>query len=70
MSADRRPSLLVPAIACLTLGLAPFAPLPHVAEKLVWLARGQTLRPVDWFDLAMHGSPWVWLVVTAWRRRR
>jgi hypothetical protein len=64
------PSLLLPAIACLTLGLAPFWPLPHVVEKLMWLVRGRPLRPVDGLDLVLHGSPWLWLVVTCWRRRR
>ncbi len=70
MSDGGRPSLLLPAIACLTLGLAPFVPLPHVAEKLLWLAQGRSLRLIDWFDLALHGGPWGWLAVAAWRRRR
>jgi len=47
-------------IACLTLGLAPFAP-PHLLEKLQMLARGQLVRPVDWFDLMLHGTPWLLL---------
>ena len=60
------------AIACATLGLAPFLPVPHVIEKLGMLVRGQLVRPIDWFDLVLHGSPWAALagkaVVT--RRRR
>jgi hypothetical protein len=56
-------------LACLTLGLAPGLPLPHVIEKLLWIARGQALRPIDVFDLLMHGAPWVWLAVTLLRRR-
>lgn len=47
---------------CLTLGLAPFAP-PHLAEKLLMLFRGKLVRPVDWFDLALHASPWVLLIL-------
>jgi hypothetical protein len=43
---------------CLTLGLAPFAP-PHLLEKLQLLARGQLRRPLDWFDLLLHASPWL-----------
>jgi len=43
--------------ACLTLGLAPFAP-PHLFEKLQMLARGQLRRPIDWFDLLFHAVPW------------
>jgi hypothetical protein len=48
-------------IACATLGLAPFLPVPHVVEKLGMLARGQLVRPIDWFDLVLHGSPWALL---------
>lgn len=71
MSSTARTSLLLPALACLTLGLAPFWPLPHVVEKLLWLAQGRALRPVDWFDLLVwHGGPWIWLAVAAWRRAR
>jgi hypothetical protein len=22
------------------------------------LGRGELVRPIDWFDLALHGSPW------------
>jgi hypothetical protein len=43
---------------CLTLGLAPFAP-PHLFEKLQLLVRGQLRRPLDWFDLLLHASPWL-----------
>ncbi len=60
-SLDAIPLGLVIA-ACLTLGLAPFVPQPHVAEKLVMLAGGTLTRPVDMFDLAMHGAPWLLLV--------
>jgi hypothetical protein len=49
-------------LACATLGLAPFVPVPHVLEKLAMLARGQLVRPIDWFDLLMHGSPWAVLI--------
>lgn len=48
-------------VACLTLGLAPFAP-PHVVEKLQMLASGTLVRPLDWFDLALHASPWLLLL--------
>lgn len=49
-------------IACATLGLAPFAPVPHVLEKLGMLFRGTLARPIDWFDLVLHGSPWLLLL--------
>lgn len=54
-------SILV--ILCLTLGLAPFVPEPHVWEKLKMLAAGELSRPVDVFDLLMHGTPFVVLAV-------
>ena len=49
-------------IACLTLGLSPFVPEPHVWEKLRMLVHGKLVKPIDWFDLVMHGAPWVVLV--------
>ena len=48
-------------LLCLTLGLAPFTP-PHLWEKLVLLARGDLVRPLDWFDLLMHATPWLLLL--------
>ncbi len=47
-------------IASLTLGLAPFAP-PHVIEKLQMLFVGTLVKPIDIFDLLMHGTPWLLL---------
>jgi len=58
------------AIACATLGLAPYLPVPHVIEKLGMLVRGQIVRPIDWFDLALHGSPWALLLGKALATRR
>ena len=40
----------------LTLGLAPFFPEPHVWEKLKMLMAGSLSRPIDIFDLFMHGT--------------
>ena len=48
-------------IFALTLGLAPFAPEPHVWEKMKMLAGGELSRPIDIFDLFLHGTPWVLL---------
>ncbi|MDY6857815.1 MAG: RND transporter [Pseudomonadota bacterium] len=53
-----------------TLGLAPFAPEPHVWEKLKLLAAGGLTRPVDMFDLALHGAPWLLVVAKLARRPR
>ena len=46
---------------CLTLGLAPFFPKPHIVEKLQMLFSGTLSRPVDIFDLLMHAIPFVLL---------
>lgn len=49
--------------ACLTVGLAPYVPEPHIWGKLRWLAGGGVgMQPMDWFDLVMHGLPWLLLL--------
>ncbi len=66
---DRQPlSLFV--IAALTLGLAPFVPEPHLVEKLRMLVAGELSRPIDLFDLLMHGAPWALLLLKLYRRSR
>ena len=52
-------------IVCLTLGLAPFVPEPHIWEKLKMLMAGTLARPIDIFDLLMHGAPWALLIAKA-----
>jgi hypothetical protein len=64
---DRIPLWLL-IVACLTLGLAPFVPEPHVWEKLRMLAAGELTRPIDVFDLVLHGAPWVLLAAKLIRR--
>ncbi len=49
---------------CATLGLAPFSP-PHIVEKLQMLAAGTLVRPLDWFDLLFHATPWAVLALKA-----
>jgi hypothetical protein len=49
-------------IFCATLGLAPFSP-PHIVEKLSMLIKGNLIRPIDWFDLLLHGFPWIILIL-------
>jgi len=58
---DQIPWLLL-VVLCLTLGLAPFTP-PHIWEKLQMLFRGRLVRPLDWFDLVLHGAPWLLLIL-------
>jgi hypothetical protein len=57
---DKIPYTLL-ILASLTLGLAPFVPMPHVVEKLMMLQAGELVRPIDIFDLVMHASPFVLL---------
>lgn len=48
---------LIPlAVGAVLLGLAPITPEPHLWQKLKMLAAGQLTRPVDIFDLIMHGA--------------
>jgi len=52
-------------VMCLTLGLAPFYPEPHLWGKLRWVAGGAIgMTGLDWFDLAYHGFPFVLLVLS------
>ncbi len=44
----------------LTLGLAPFVPEPHVWGKVQWVLGGAAgMQPMDYFDLLLHGTPWL-----------
>jgi len=54
-------SLLI--VLSLTLGLAPFTPEPHLWEKLKMLASGELTDLLDIFDLLLHGTPWLLLMI-------
>lgn len=43
-------------LAALFLGLAPFRPQPHLWEKLQMLVAGTLSKPIDIFDLFLHGA--------------
>lgn len=50
-------------LGCLTLGLAPFFPEPHLWGKLQWVAGGAVgMKAMDWFDLLLHGFPFILLI--------
>ena len=50
-------------LLCLTLGLAPYYPEPHLWGKLRWVAGGaKGMALMDWFDLVFHGFPWLLLI--------
>ena len=59
---DRIPFALLLPLAVL-LALAPFAPEPHLLEKLKMLFAGTLVRPIDIFDLFLHGTPLVLLLL-------
>ncbi len=61
--------LWLAVVMAATLGLAPFIPEPHVWQKLKMLAAGALVRPIDIFDLFLHGVPWVLLAAKFVRRR-
>jgi hypothetical protein len=48
--------------ACLTLGLAPYYPTPHILTRGIWLLEGaQGGDWLDWLDLLVHAAPWILL---------
>lgn len=59
----RKNRLLLPILAVLTLGLAPYFPEPHIFGKIRWVAGGgEGMKATDYFDLFMHAAPWLFLV--------
>jgi hypothetical protein len=57
-------------IITLLLGLAPFTPEPHLWQKLKMLAAGELVKPIDIFDLFLHATPAVLLVIKLLRMRK
>ena len=53
---DKIPWVILIPVAVF-LGLAPFAPEPHLVEKLRMLVQGTLQRPMDIFDLLYHSLP-------------
>ncbi|MCU7921453.1 MAG: RND transporter [Candidatus Thiodiazotropha sp. (ex Dulcina madagascariensis)] len=66
---DRIPLHII-ALAAVVLALAPFVPEPHLWEKLKMLASGALRRPMDIFDLFMHGAPVILLIIKLIRGER
>ncbi len=51
-------------ILSLTIGLAPFTPVPHSYQKLKWLLDGANgMQTLDYFDLIFHNLPWLYLII-------
>jgi len=57
-------SIIVPL--ALLLALAPFLPEPHLWQKLKMLYAGTLVRPVDIFDLFLHGTPLAIVALKLW----
>jgi hypothetical protein len=50
-------------LLCLTLGLAPFIPEPHIFGKVRWILGGaKDMELMDWFDTFLHGFPYILLI--------
>jgi len=54
------------------LGLAPYLPFmtepPHLYGKLVMLVSGELVKPIDIFDLFLHGTPLALLIIRLVRK--
>jgi hypothetical protein len=59
---DKIPYVFIAPLAII-LALAPFSPEPHLWEKLKMLSAGTLVRPIDIFDLFLHGTPLVILLL-------
>lgn len=66
---DRLPLFMLLVIGGL-LAAAPFTPEPHLVEKLRMLRQGTLTRPIDIFDLVLHGTPVVFIVLKLWTMAR
>ena len=49
--------------AAILLGVLPLHSTPHLVEKLTMLSQGTLVKPIDIFDLFMHGTPSVLLII-------
>jgi hypothetical protein len=54
--------LLNALLFCVVPGLLPFSAEPHIVGKVRWVTGGAVgMQPMDYFDLFLHGSPFVYL---------
>lgn len=62
----------LPLLVLLTLFMlgAPFAPEPHLVEKMRMLSQGTLTRPLDIFDVFWHLLPAALLAVRIARKRK
>jgi hypothetical protein len=64
---DNIPLFVLIALAA-WMAVAPITPEPHLIEKLRMLSQGSLTKPLDIFDLCLHGAPIVLLAVRLWRQ--
>jgi hypothetical protein len=64
---DRFPLPLLIGVA-VWMAIAPITPEPHLVEKLRMLSQATLSKPIDIFDLLMHATPLVLLVIRLWRQ--
>ncbi len=60
-------------IMSIFLGMAPFIPFvsevqPHLFGKLTMLMNGELAKPIDIFDLFLHGTPVTLLIIRLIRK--
>ncbi len=60
-------SLVPLAAVAVLMAVLPFNATPHLFEKLGMLVDGSLQRPIDIFDLFMHGTPAALLGVRLFR---
>jgi hypothetical protein len=59
---ENKNSFFLAIILCLSLGLAPFTPEPHLWGKILWISGGAIgMSTIDWLDFFFHLSPWLYL---------
>lgn len=51
------------ALFAILFALTPFMPEPHLWQKLKMLFDGSLSKPLDIFDLFMHGTPMILLLI-------
>lgn len=62
--------LLPLTIAAIFMSLAPFAPEPHLIEKLRMLSNGELIKGIDIFDLFWHSFLIVLLAIRLIRYKK
>ena len=60
--------LLLALVVCLTLGLAPFTPEPHLVKQAMNIVNGNPMGLMDFVDILVHGAPFAWLGYLLFKR--